>query len=311
VTTATDRVTRHVRVVHAPAEVLYGLVADVTRWPVLFGPSIDVHHLERNPGRERFRLWASVGGRVANWTSERTLDSSGLRITFDQEHSRAPITSMGGAWNFRPLPGGRTEVVLDHHFAANGQRPLELLADAVDRNSEDELTALERFAELDEPIEEIVATFEDTVRLPVGVAEAYGFIRHSDEWPDRLPHVRRVVLREDQEGVQNMEMDTVIADGSAHTTSSVRLCFSDERIVYKQVRPPAMMLGHCGAWYFAPAPDDPAASLVTARHTVAVDPGAARKMLGPRSTLADAHCYLREALGRNSSATLVHAGQPR
>ncbi|MGH3991131.1 MAG: aromatase/cyclase, partial [Pseudonocardiaceae bacterium] len=102
----------HARVVHAPAEVLYELVADVTRWPVIFGPSLHVRHLQHSPAQERFQLWALVGGQVKNWTSRRTLDASGLCITFEQERSQAPILSMGGSWSFRALPGGRTQVVL-------------------------------------------------------------------------------------------------------------------------------------------------------------------------------------------------------
>ncbi|MGH3566948.1 MAG: aromatase/cyclase [Pseudonocardia sp.] len=298
----------HARIVHAPAVVLYELVADVSRWPVIFGPSLHVRHLQRGPTRERFELWALVGGQVKTWTSRRTLDASGLRITFEQERSHAPIMSMGGAWSFRALPGGRTQVVLDHHFSADGQRVIDWIAAAVDRNSEEELAALGRIAELDAPVSEIIDTFDDTVRLSGSAADAYTFINRSDEWPDRLPHVRRVLLREERPGVQHMEMDTVTADGSAHTTTSVRLCFPSEQIVYKQLVPPAMLLGHSGSWHFADVPGDSAGAVVTARHTVAINPSAAREVLGADSTLADVRHYLREALGGNGRATLAQAG---
>lgn len=298
----------HTRVVHASPEVLYQLVADVTRWPVIFGPSLHVRHLQRDPAYERFQLWALVGGQVKNWTSRRTLDASGLCITFEQERSQAPIVSMGGTWSFRALPGGRTQVVLEHHFSADGQRVIDWIADAVDRNSEDELAALGGIAELGVPVAEIIDTFEDTVRLAGSAVDAYTFINRADEWPDRLPHVRRVLLREEQPGMQHMEMDTVTADGSAHTTKSVRICFPAEQIVYKQLVPPAVLLGHSGVWHFADVPGDPDSAVVTARHTVAINPVAAREVLGADSTLADARRYLREALGGNGRATLAHAG---
>lgn len=299
----------HVRVVNAPPEVLYELVADVTRWPVIFGPSLHVRHLHRGPTDERFQLWALVGGQVKNWTSRRTLDASGLRITFEQERSHAPIVSMGGSWCFHAVRGGRTQVVLGHHFSANGQRVIDWIADAVDRNSEDELAALGRIAELASPVYEVIDTFEDTIRLSGSATDAYTFINRSDEWPDRLSHVRRVALREEQPGVQHMEMDTVTADGSAHTTKSVRICFPHEQIVYKQLVAPAMLLGHSGAWHFADVPGEPDSAVATARHTVAINPAAARQVLGADSTLADARRYLREALGGNGRATLAHAGR--
>ncbi len=299
----------HRRVVTAPPEVLYELVAEVTRWPVIFGPSLHVRHLQRSQTHERFQLWALVDGQVKNWTSRRRLDSSGLCITFEQERSQAPIVPMGGAWSFRALPGGRTQVVLEHHFSTDGQRMVDWIAGAVDRNSEEELAALGRIAELRVPVPEIIDTFDDTVRIAGSAADAYTFINRSEQWPDRLPHVRRVLLREEQPGVQHMEMDTVTPDGSAHTTKSVRICHPYEQIVYKQLVPPTMLLGHSGAWHFADVPGDPNSAVVTARHTVAIDPSAAREAFGTGSTLADARHYFRAALGGNGRATLGHAGR--
>ena len=55
---------------------------------------------------------------------------------------------------------------------------------------------------------------------------------------ERLPHVARVVLTEDTPGLQFLEMDTRTKDGSTHTTKSVRVCFPDTRIAYKQITLP-------------------------------------------------------------------------
>lgn len=294
----------HERVIEAPPEVVYDLVADVTRWPVIFAPSLYVRHLELAPDTERFQLWALVNGQVKTWTSRRTRNAEALRIGFEQERTQAPFTSMGGEWIFTPLSGRRTRVVLKHHFSASGDDELGWVSEAVDRNSESELAALGNVAELGHPVDEVIDSFTDTMRLPGTASDAYTFIHHADEWPDRLPHVRRVLLREEQPNVQDMEMDTVTADGSAHTTRSVRICFPD-RIVYKQLVPPALLLGHSGSWEFA---DTEVGTLVTARHTVAINPAAVREVLGSSASLADARSYLREALGGNGRATLAHAG---
>ena len=301
------RHTTHSVVVAAPAETLYELVADVTRWPVIFAPSLHVRHLERSERAERFQLWALVNGQVKTWTSRRTLDREALRIEFRQDKSQPPVASMGGAWLFHPLSGGRTEVVLEHDFAAvdGDAEALEWITTAVDKNSPVELAALARIAEQDHPVDELVFSFEDVVRLPGAAADAYAFVDRSDAWPDRLPHVSRVVLREDEPGIQHMVMDTVTADGSAHTTESVRLCFEPEQIVYKQLVPPALLLGHSGSWTFA---EDAEGTVVTARHTVAINPAAVPGVLGADKTVADAREFLRTALGANSRATLTHAG---
>lgn len=306
----------HTEVVEAPPEVLYDLVADVTRWPVIFGPSLYVRHLERAPGTERFQLWARVNDEVKTWTSRRALDPDRLHISFEQERSEPPIASMGGEWHFTPLPGGRTEVVLGHHFGVVSGADANWLSRAVDHNSREELASLRRIAELGHPVDEVVYTFEDAVDLPGAAADAYDFVNRADRWPERLPHVSRVRLTEAVPGVQDMEMDTVTVDGSAHTTRSIRLCFPDERIVYKQLVAPALLFGHSGSWHFtdAPAgesggaPEAGAGAVVTARHTVAINPAAVADVLGRGRTLADARKYLRDALGGNGRATMAHAG---
>lgn len=297
----------HRHIAHAPAEALYGLVADVTRWPVIFGPSLYVRHMERGERDERFQLWAMVAGEVKTWTSRRTFDPDGLRITFQQERSQPPIASMGGSWTFHSLSDSRTEIVLEHEFTVTGgDRVLDTLSGAVDRNSTEELAALAKIAELSYPPEEVIYTFEDAIEFDGAAAGAYTFIDRSDLWPDRLPHVSRVLLREEQPGIQDMEMDTVTADGSSHTTRSIRICFPHEQIVYKQQLPPALLFGHSGAWSFADRPEGGA--VVTAQHTVAINPAAVAKILGPDATLPDARKYLRDALGGNGRATMSHAG---
>lgn len=303
----TEHRTVHTRVVAAPPDVLYGLVADVTRWPVIFGPTVHVEHLERGDRSERFRLWALVNGAVASWTSHRRLDPDARRVEFRQEVSTPPIASMGGDWQFHERADGGTDVVLGHHFTVldDDAEGVAWVDAALDRNSESELAALGRVAELGHPVDEVVLSFGDVVPVAGTAAAAFEFVDRADLWPERLPHVGRLVLTEEVSGVQHMEMDTVTRDGHTHTTSSVRLCFPPARIVYKQLVPPRLLLGHSGAWEFAEGPDG--AAVVAARHTVAIDPAAVEAVLGEGKTLADARDHVRAALGANSKATLAHA----
>ncbi|WP_329495105.1 aromatase/cyclase [Kitasatospora herbaricolor] len=300
--------TEHTLVVAAPARALYGLVADVTLWPAVFGPSVHVQHLERGEGTERFEIWALVNGEVSNWTSRRTLDPERLHVTFRQERSRGRIGSMGGEWIFNELPGDRTEIVLVHLFTPADDDPgtVEWINAALDRNSPLELAALGRIAELGHPVEDVVFSFTDTLPLQASAKGAYEFVNRADLWAERLPHVGRVSLTETVPGVQELEMDTVTADGSAHTTRSVRVCRAPEWIAYKQQLTPRLLLGHSGLWTFTDGPDGPVAH---ARHTVAIDPSAVTGVLGADATLADARTYVRDALGRNSLTTMEHAAR--
>jgi hypothetical protein len=147
-------------------------------------------------------------------------------------------------------------------------------------------------------------TFEDEIPLDGSAEDAYVFIDRSDLWPQRLPHVARVRLLDPQPGVQDMEMETTTADGGTHTTRSIRLCFPSDRIVYKQLVTPELLLGHSGSWHLRKGEDG---DVATARHTVVINPDAVAKVLGPDRTLADAREFVRGALGANSRTTMAHA----
>ncbi len=289
----------------APASILYELVADVSRWPTIMPPFIHVQYLDRSDTDERWQAWGLVGDQVRTWVSRRHLDPERGRITFEQESTDGPFAYMGGQWNFEQRDDG-SHVVLQHRFTPKGDSAeRDKVVAAVDSNSMRDLAALCQLATLGHPIDELVFSFSDQLRLPVSAADAYSFVHRSDLWPELLPHVSRVTLSEPRAEVQFMEMDTVTGDGQAHTTQSIRLCFPPGTIVYKQLLPPSLLLGHSGAWDFG---EDDAGTVVAGRHSVAINPAAVGAVLGSGCTLADAREYLREALGANSRATLSRAG---
>ncbi|MGY5046340.1 aromatase/cyclase [Streptomyces sp. 900105755] len=301
------RETEHSREVHAPADRLYALVADVSRWPVLLGPCVRARQIERDGADERIELWARTNGTMATWTSRRSLDPRALRISFRQDRSTAPVAAMSGEWSFRPAGEGRTRIVLTHAFTAVDDDPqaLEWIARAVDRNSVEELAALGDFAERPYPLEQLVFSFHDRVVAPgADPADVYDFVYRCDLWPERLPHVGRVDLTEDPAGVQVMAMDTLTSDGRSHTTASVRLCVPGERISYKQTVLPALLSGHSGLWEFERSGGGTA---IVSHHTVAVDPAAVARTLGAGATFEQACAHVRDTLGANSRATMEAA----
>ncbi|MGP4003264.1 aromatase/cyclase [Streptomyces sp. 8N706] len=298
----------HTITVAAPPETVYGIIADTAQWPVHFHPTVHVEQLERGEGTERFRIWAVAGAEVKSWTSRRELDREALRITFRQEVSQPPIAAMGGSWIMKPLPDGGTEVVLRHSYRAVGDAPQDLawIDEVTDRNSRTELANIKALAERAAEREELTLSFEDTVLVHGEPSDVYDFLRRAQDWPDRLPHVSRMALREDEPGVQIMEMDTVTADGSRHTTSSVRVCLDGDakRIVYKQTVVPPLMTAHTGVWTVAAARGGVS---VTSQHTVVIRPEAVAGVLGEGATVADAREFARTALSTNSRITLEHA----
>ncbi|MEV6974422.1 aromatase/cyclase [Kitasatospora sp. NPDC093806] len=299
--TTTQR-TMHEIDIDAPADVVYTVIADAVAWPQRFTPTLHVERTELVPGAERLRIWARANGEVKQWTSRRDLDAARRRISFRQETSSPPVASMAGQWQVTERPGGAI-LTLTHEFSAIDDDPQGLgwITEATDRNSRSELGNIKSLAERWTQLADLEFEFEDSVLVDAAPDTVYDFLQDAAAWPARLPHVARLDLREEAGGIQHMAMDTRTADGSEHTTESVRICFPGTGITYKQLRTPSMMAAHTGRWTVEPTEHG---VRVTSWHAVVLNPEAIPAVLGPDATTATARRFIREAAGGNSRATL-------
>ncbi|MFF6918404.1 SRPBCC family protein [Streptomyces sp. NPDC012466] len=296
--------TTHEVTVAAPAGVVYGLISDAVRWPLFFPPNVHVEQLEFDGDSERLRMWATANGQVRSWTSRRLLDPALRRVEFRQELPAAPVQAMGGTWTVDALGADRSRLTLLHEFTVADDAPDDVawVERATDTNSRTELDSLRRLAEQWGRLDELVLSFEDSVRVHGPAELVYDFLYRIGDWPELVPHVSRLDFTEDEPGVQVMSMDTRTADGSSHTTRSVRVCFPHAgRIVYKQTATPLLMSAHTGEWSVVP---DETGVTVFAQHSVVLREENIARVLGEDADLAQARRYVREALGRNSTATL-------
>jgi aromatase len=295
--------THHDITIAAPAPDVYRLLADAESWPAMFGPSVYVRRLAGDENSERLHMWAYTSGEVRNWVSCRRLLPSERRIRFWRESSRPPVAAMTGEWSVLELSDGATRVVLDHEFSAIDDAPdgVAWITEATHRNSVAELAALKETAELaGQPAGEPFS-FEDSLVIEGDIKEVYDFLARAEAWPERIPHVARLVLREDAPGEQVMEMDTRSTDGAAHTTKSVRVCFEPALIVYKQITTPAVMRAHTGYWALT---ETSPGVLASAQHTVTLDADGVRERFGATTSQQQARERVRKSLGANSLATL-------
>ncbi|MEE4496351.1 aromatase/cyclase [Streptomyces sp. NPDC050529] len=302
----TTREVEHEITVGAPASAVYRLLAEVVNWPRIFPPTIHVDQVEQSGDKERIRIWATAGDEAKSWTSRRTLDPDGLRITFRQEISAPPVAAMGGAWIIEPLGEQQSRVRLLHDYRSVDDDPAGLawIDEAVDRNSRSELAALSTNVEAAHAAAELTFSFTDNVTVTGAAKDLYDFVNEADRWAERLPHVASARLTEDTPGLQALEMDTRAKDGSTHTTKSYRVTFPHHRIAYKQVTLPALLTLHTGIWTFEETTEGTVAS---SQHTVTLNTDNIAAVLGPEATADDARKYVHTALSTNSLATLGHA----
>ncbi|WP_196812117.1 aromatase/cyclase [Nocardia sp. CNY236] len=294
--------------IDAPAEVIYRLIIGVEDWPTVFPPTVHVECLERSGDSERIRIWATANGSVKTWISRREFDHERRQVTFRQEVSAPPVAAMGGQWVVEPTSASTSRVRLYHDYRAVNDDPegLAWIEAAVDRNSQAELAALSAAATRTADDRELMLSFEDSISVPGRAEDVYDFLNRADLWPQRLPHVAEVALQEDVPGQQLLEMTTEAADGSVHTTTSIRICSPHDRIIYKQIGLPALMELHTGCWSVR---GTETGVFVTSQHTVIIRRENIEPILGAGADSAQARAFIRNALGTNSRATLQHAKQ--
>jgi ribosome-associated toxin RatA of RatAB toxin-antitoxin module len=295
---------RHGAEIAAPAEFLYGLVAEAPAAPWVFPATVHVEFLDRDPAEERLRIWAADGDNVRSWTSHRRLDRAGRRVAFQQEEPAAPIAFMRGEWLVEPLAEARSRVSLTHDFSAAGDDPAALagIESMVDRISAGQLAAMERFAALGAgrggrgPL-----SFTETAELPCPVETAYAFVHDFAAWADLLPEVERASVRDAGHGLLLVDQTRREGGGRTRTTRSAHVCFPGSHIAFKEMTPPALVAAHTGSWRFDKSEGG---CRVVVRHVVAPRYAALAERLGGDPTDEAATGYLRRVIGAPTRAVL-------
>jgi aromatase len=217
------------------------------------------------------------------------------------------VAALSGRWDFRILESGISQVELRHWFTVHGgDAEREQVIAAVNYNSTRDLAALCRLATLG-PFGQRTGFL--VLRPGQGGRERRGGLLVR---PPLGPVARGATAREPGRAHRAPARRPGHGDGQRHTgwprsRHAVAAAVLSRRAHRLQAaRRATLLLGHCGAWDFAE--DNGGGTVVTARHTVAINPAAVTEVLGPGHSLADARRYLREVLVATSRETLEHVG---
>ncbi|MBT2479889.1 SRPBCC family protein [Streptomyces sp. ISL-94] len=282
----------------APAGVVYGLLADAVRWPLLLPAPVHVERMDFDGVRERLRLWDVAGERVRSFHLRRVLHPRSRTVEFEQEDTARPGAHTTGTWAVEARGAAACLVTLRQ------ERTLEGLPAAGTERSRQEweaepaerLAHLKAVAERWERLDELLLSFEDSVHVDGPAELVYDFLHRIADWPERVPHVESASVIEDVPGVQVAAVDTCATpDGRTIATKAVRLCFpSAARIVYKELVTPEPIAAHTGEWSLIP--DGDGVRVVCAQQVML------REEAG--TELVEARRYVRTWLGRASTETL-------
>ncbi|MGY1528578.1 SRPBCC family protein [Streptomyces sp. MN3] len=295
--------------VAAPAHVVYGMLADAPRWPVLLPSYVHVERMDFDGAGETLLAWEFQDGRVRSSQLRRTLRPQAHRVDFEQDDPAWPGDTVSGSWSVEPDGAERSLVTLrqqtPHAPAGTFAGPDGLDADAAER-----LARLREAAERWDRLDELLLAFEERMRVEGPAELVYDFLYRVEDWPELLPHVDDSSVREDRPGTQVVVLDTGAAgagptagpDDEAAGSQTVRLCFPHAgRIVFKETAPPAPLTAHSGEWSLMP---DESGLTVVCEHRVLLAEESLEAALGAGALPVDARRQVRERLGRESRQTL-------
>ncbi|WP_306192420.1 SRPBCC family protein [Streptomyces sp. MK5] len=302
--------------VAAPAGVVYGLLADAVRWPVLFPSYVHVERMDHDGTQERLHLWDLVQGRVRPLRVRRRLHPRTRTVATERIDPVTPGVVTSGLWRVTP-DGDRCVLSLrrEHDpppwFGSSPETDDSALeAEVVTRLDEVKAVA-ERWTALDQ----LLLGFEDSIRVSGPHELVYDFFHRIEDWPELVPHIDWVDVEEDVPGVQVADLGSCDWDGAGAVVSrAVRLCFpSAGRVVHKdllatdpdgaQERPglSRLLAGHTTEWSVLPGP---LGTIVVCSHSAMLKEAALDSALGSDATLVDARHEVRAGLGRASREVL-------
>ncbi|WP_262064534.1 SRPBCC family protein [Streptomyces sp. STR69] len=293
---------RHTALVAAPPGVVYGLLADAPRWPVLLPSYVHVERVDLDAGGDSLRVWQLHRGQVRSVLARRVLRPRERRIEFGLRDSLLPDAPTSGGWNVSPDGTDRCRVTLRQERPAGpGGTP-----GALEAQVRAELAAVREAAERWDRLDELLLSFEDSVYVCGSPEIVYDFLYRVGDWADLVPHVERAEVTEDRPGVQRTVLHTSDpSTGDTSVSEAVRLCFpAAGRIVHQATVTPAPLAAHYGEWYLEP---DARGVRVVCAHQVMLREGAATPALGAGALPADVRRHVREQLGRTSTEALALA----
>ncbi|MGW1966572.1 SRPBCC family protein [Streptomyces sp. NPDC001935] len=380
---------RHTAEVAAPAGVVYGLLADAPRWPVLLPSYIHVERLDATAAGDSLRLWHLHGGRVHAARVRRVLYPGPRRIEFEHQDLHAPGAPTHGYWNVSPQGPGRCLVTLHQETpappgpppggpgvsdtpGAPGPSGLPSVPDtpgvsdppgvpdpfgvpgapwvsdapgacdapgmpgapgvsgvpgpldaadapdapdapdasgvsgALEVRVRAQVAAVRAAAERWDRLDELLLSFEDSLRVCGSPEIVYDFLYRIGDWADLVPHVERVEAGEERPGVQRTVVHTSDpGTGDTAVFGGVRLCFpAAGRIVHRQTVTPDPIAAYYGEWSLEP---DASGVRVAHRHQVMLRDSVLEPAAKAGVLPVDARRQVREWLGRTSTETLTLA----
>lgn len=223
--------------VNAPAAVVFDLIADVDQLKRIFTPVIHTAYLERGESADRVERWSWERqlDAVRSWRARRELDREAGRIRFRHENPNPPMREVAGEWSFTPS-GDTTQIELRHEFTVDPAHPdAEQASAMLDRGAGMQLGRLKHVAESLSSIAGLEVSYEVQLVIDEPIEDVYNYFYEADRWPERIPHCLSASRKEDVPLQQVVVMDVQVPSGAIHTTKQARVCFPNEKIMWRQL----------------------------------------------------------------------------
>lgn len=253
----------HMVICEAPADLVFPLVADPSRWPDLFKACLAVEALPSENEWQIVRIHADQGGSTTSWTTRRRVDDDAFIVDFELIDPMPYTAAMSGRWRVVPLGPEQCLLAVDRTWSiadpvahlrsdiTNTRDAAAFVAQFVETNARCEMEAIAAMAASGHTATMLFV--ETQVDVEVSADKIYRALVNAAAWPSFAPHCRSLRVSFDDGIHQELQFEIETLTGDKETIRSFRVCDHINRsISFVQVEPPRALDRHHGSWSIKP-----------------------------------------------------------
>lgn len=303
-------ITLHSIEISASVDRVYDICANVAKWPEYFPPCKKAEIISERDNLQVIAITAESNETEFSWQSERRLYPDIYRIDFEQSKPSPLVKYMQGRWNMFTLNQG-TLLVLEHRFepkdtvagvvdeVQNATDAIQFMHRTIEDNSTKELKAIKKLLE-SEHLGRTEAVFSSGIEIKSTARQVFDLLYQVQEWPQVLPHCKKIKLLYEDGHNQEFEMTVVGVGEKLEVMRSIRHGYANRMIEYFQPSLPLALQRHEGRWVIT---DKKNGVYLESWHRIALAEEGVRKLWGgikPEEALT----LVQQAIEKNSMITM-------
>lgn len=303
-------VTMHAIEINADIENVYGICANVLKWPEYFPPCKKAQIISEDKNVQVIQITAQSNETEFTWQSERRLYHASYRIDFHQSEPSPLVKYMQGVWRAIKLHKG-VLLTLEHVFevkdnvegivesVTSNEDALAFMHRTIENNSRKELESIKQILEKSK-LGRTEVIFSEVIEINATPEQVYKVLYNAKEWPQLLPHCKKITMLYEDGNNQEFEMTVIGSQDKIEVMRSIRQGHANNIIEYFQPSLPPALKRHEGKWIITETKNG---VNLEAWHSITLSEEGVRSLWGEME-IEKASQIVEQAIKRNSMTTM-------